>query len=73
MTFEPEWAQQDMTAVSRTCSRDGCDRALTRVHNATGIDAEGRVGPLWTCKDHRTELWMKVSDQLVAPLEWWPD
>ena len=37
------------------------------------IDAEGRVGPLWTCKEHRTELWMKVGDGLVAPLEWWPD
>jgi len=46
---------------------------LTRVHNATGIDAEGRVGPLWTCKDHRTELWMVGSAGLVAPLEWWPD
>ena len=56
-----------------TCSKDGCDRALTRVHGATGIDAEGRVGPLWTCKEHRTELWMKVGDGLVAPLEWWPD
>jgi hypothetical protein len=46
---------------------------LTLVHEATGIDAEGRVGPLWTCKVHRTELWMKVSGGLVAPLEWWPD
>ena len=44
-----------------------------RVHDATGIDAEGRVGPLWTCKNHRTELWMKIGNDLVAPLEWWPD
>jgi hypothetical protein len=73
MTFEPDWAQQDMTERIAICSRAGCGRALTRVHNATGIDAEGRVGPLWTCKDHRIELWMKVSDELVAPLEWWPD
>jgi hypothetical protein len=73
MTFEPDWAQQDMSEQVRTCSRQGCGRALTRVHNATGIDPEGRVGPLWTCKDHRIELWMKVSDGLVAPLEWWPD
>ena len=73
MTFEPDWSQQDMTDRIGTCSRDGCDRALTRVHNATGIDAEGRVGSLWTCKVHRTELWMKIGDELVAPLEWWPD
>jgi hypothetical protein len=56
-----------------TCSKEGCSRPLTRVHNATGIDAEGRVGPLWTCKEHRTELWMKSSAGLVAPMEWWPD
>ena len=62
-----------MTDQIATCSRDGCEKALTRVHNATGIDAEGRVGPLWTCKDHRTELWMVGSAGLVAPLEWWPD
>jgi hypothetical protein len=62
-----------MTDLIATCSRDGCDRELTRVHDATGIDAEGRVGPLWTCKNHRTELWMKVDNVLVAPLEWWPD
>ncbi len=73
MTFEPDWAQQDMSEQVGTCSRQGCGRALTWVHNATGIDPEGRVGPLWTCKDHRIELWMKVSDGLVAPLEWWPD
>jgi len=73
MTFEPDWAQQDMDEHVGICSRNGCGRALTRVHDATGIDAEGRVGPLWTCKDHRIELWMKVSDGLVAPLEWWPD
>jgi hypothetical protein len=73
MTFEPDWAQQDMDEQVGICSRNGCGRALTRVHNATGIDAEGRVGPLWTCKVHRIELWMKVSDGLVAPLEWWPD
>jgi len=63
----------EMTDLIGTCSKDGCGRDLTRVHDATGIDAEGRVGPLWTCKDHRTELWMKVGDDLVAPLEWWPD
>ncbi len=73
MAFEQDWAQQDITDRIGTCSRAGCDRALTRVHNATGIDAEGRVGSLWTCKDHRTELWMKFRDQLVVPLEWWPD
>jgi hypothetical protein len=56
-----------------TCSRNDCERALTRVHNATGIDPEGRVGPVWTCKDHRSELWMKIGAGLVAPLEWWPD
>jgi hypothetical protein len=55
------------------CSRDGCGRELSRVHGATGIDAEGRVGPLWTCKVHRTELWMRNIAGLVAPLEWWPD
>jgi hypothetical protein len=62
-----------MTDLIGTCSRDGCSRDLTLVHNATGIDADGRVGQLWTCKDHRTELWMKVDGELVAPLEWWPD
>lgn len=62
-----------MTVGTRTCPREGCDRELTRVHDATGIDAEGRVGPLWTCKEHRTELWMCGSAGLVAPLEWWPD
>lgn len=62
-----------MTGQIAACSRDGCERALTRVHDGTGIDAEGGVGPLWTCKDHRTELWMKSSTGLVAPLEWWPD
>ena len=62
-----------MTELIASCSKDGCDRELTRVHGATGIDAEGRVGRLWTCKEHRTELWMKVGDGLVAPLEWWPD
>ena len=62
-----------MSDVIETCSKEGCDRELTRVHGATGIDAEGRVGPLWTCKEHRTELWMKVGAGLVAPLEWWPD
>ena len=64
---------EGMTDLMGICSKDGCGRNLTRVHDATGIDAEGRVGPLWTCKDHRTELWMKVGDDLVAPLEWWPD
>ena len=34
------------------------------LHNATGMDADGRVGPLWTCKDHRTELWMKLGGSL---------
>jgi hypothetical protein len=63
----------DMTDLIATCTKDGCGRELSRVHDATGIDAEGRVGPLWTCKEHRTELWMKVGDGLVAPLEWWPD
>jgi hypothetical protein len=62
-----------MTDLSATCSKEGCDRELSRVHDATGIDAEGRVGLLWTCKDHRTELWMKVDGHLVPPLEWWPD
>jgi hypothetical protein len=62
-----------MTDLMAICSKEGCGRNLTRVHDATGIDAEGRVGPLWTCKDHRTELWMKVGGDLVAPLEWWPD
>jgi len=38
-----------------------------------GIDPEGRVGLLWTCKVHRTELWMQSDGGLVAPLEWWPD
>jgi hypothetical protein len=55
------------------CPKDGCGRELTRVHDATGIDAEGRVGPVWTCKEHRTELWMSSSVGLVPPLEWWPD
>jgi hypothetical protein len=62
-----------MTDQNWTCTREGCDRELTRVHDATGIDAEGRVGPLWTCKVHRTELWMKCDGGLVAPLEWWPN
>lgn len=62
-----------MTDQIAICSRDGCERKLTPVHDATGIDAEGRVGPLLTCKDHRTELWMLGSAGLVAPLEWWPD
>jgi hypothetical protein len=62
-----------MTQHRAICSKDGCSRELTLVHNATGIDAEGRVGALWTCKEHRTELWMKMSDGLVSPLEWWPD
>jgi hypothetical protein len=62
-----------MTDQYGTCSKEGCGRRLTRVHNATGIDAEGRVGPLWTCKVHRTELWMKGSAGPVAPIEWWPD
>jgi hypothetical protein len=62
-----------MTAENGTCSKEGCDRELTLVHNAKGIDAEGRVGQLWTCKDHRSELWMRGSAGLVAPLEWWPD
>ena len=55
---------EGMTDLMGICSKDGCGRNLTRVHDATGIDAEGRVGPLWTCKDHRTELWMKVGDDL---------
>ena len=46
---------------------------MTRVYDAMGIDAEGRVGLLWTCKVHRTELWMRGESGLVAPLEWWPD
>jgi hypothetical protein len=62
-----------MTNQIAICSRDGCERELTLVYNATGIDPEGRVGPVWTCKDHRDELWMKGSAGLVAPLEWWPD
>lgn len=61
------------TSAIGICSRDGCGRELSLVHGATGIDAEGRIGPLWTCKDHRTELWMKVAGDLVAPMEWWPD
>ena len=65
------WGERDTPDPVGTCSRDGCDRELTLVHNATGVDAEGRVGPLWTCKVHRTELWMRGSDGLVAPLEWW--
>jgi hypothetical protein len=80
MTFEHDWAHNEHDWANNeiadrigTCSKDGCERALSRVHSATGIDAEGRVGPLWTCKDHRTELWMKVGDGLVPPLEWWPD
>jgi hypothetical protein len=55
------------------CPKGECGRELTRVHDATGIDAEGRVGPVWTCKEHRTELWMSSSAGLVVPLEWWPD
>jgi hypothetical protein len=55
------------------CSREGCGKELSQVHDAKGIDAEGHVGLLWTCKTHRTELWMKRGDELVAPLEWWPD
>jgi hypothetical protein len=66
-------AEDDVSDRVGTCSKTGCGRALTRVHDATGIDAEGRVGPLWTCKAHRTELWMHVSGALVVPLEWWPD
>jgi hypothetical protein len=62
-----------MTEQIGTCSKKGCSKKLTRVHNATGIDAEGRVGSLWTCKVHRTELWLRVSNELVVPLEWWPD
>lgn len=62
-----------MTDSIGFCSRDGCGRQLSRVHDATGIDAEGRVGPLWTCKTHRTELWMRVGGGLVPPLEWWPN
>jgi hypothetical protein len=62
-----------MTDQNGNCSKDGCAKELTQVHNATGIDAEGRVGPVWTCKDHRTELWMNFSGELVPPLEWWPD
>jgi hypothetical protein len=72
MTFERDWTQETTDQIG-TCSRVGCGKALARVHNATGIDGEGRVGPLWTCKEHRTELWMKTVDGLVAPLEWWPD
>jgi len=62
-----------MTDLIGICSRSGCGRELSRVHDATGIDAEGRVGPLWTCKTHRTELWMWIDTGLVPPLEWWPD
>jgi hypothetical protein len=62
-----------MTVHTGICPKEGCGRELTRVHDATGIDPEGRVGPLWTCKEHRTELWMNGSAGLVAPLEWWPD
>ena len=69
----PDWILNSMTDQVATCSRDGCERALTLVHDATGIDAEGRVGPVWTCKVHRTELWMREGDSLVVPLEWWPD
>ena len=62
-----------MTDLIGICSRAGCGRELSRVQDATGIDAEGRVGPLWTCKTHRTELWMQIGSGLVPPLEWWPD
>ena len=62
-----------MAFQTAICSRDGCGRELTRVHDAMGIDPEGRVGLLWTCKVHRTELWMQSDGGLVAPLEWWPD
>ncbi len=55
------------------CTKVGCGKELTQVHNAKGIDPDGRVGLLWTCKVHRTELWMKRGEELVAPIEWWPD
>lgn len=73
--FDRRWTGQliDMADQIATCSRDGCGRELTRVHEAVGIDPEGRLGPLWTCKVHRTELWMRGSAGLVVPLEWWPD
>jgi hypothetical protein len=73
MTFEHEWSHNEIAERIGTCSKDGCHKPLSLVHSATGIDAEGRVGPLWTCKDHRTELWMKVGGVLVPPLDWWPD
>jgi hypothetical protein len=73
MTFERNGAYGDISERIGSCSKEGCGRALSRVHGATGIDAEGRVGPLWTCKKHRIELWMKVGDGLVPPLDWWPD
>jgi hypothetical protein len=62
-----------MSDQKATCSRAGCGRELSRVYDAMGIDAEGRVGLLWTCKVHRTELWMRGETGLVPPLEWWPD
>ena len=73
MTFEHDWSHSEIDERIDICSKDGCRKTLSLVHGATGIDSEGRVGPLWTCKDHRTELWMKVGDGLVPPLEWWPD
>jgi hypothetical protein len=73
MTFENDWSHDEIVERIDTCSKDECGKTLSLVHGATGIDAEGRVGPLWTCKDHRTELWMKAGDGLVPPLEWWPD
>lgn len=73
MAFDQDWMYDELADRVGTCSKDGCAKALSRVHGATGIDGEGRVGPVWTCKDHRTELWMKVDGTLVIPLEWWPD
>lgn len=74
---DPSRGQHEVTrevaASVGNCPREGCGRGLTRVHDATGIDGEGRVGPLWTCKAHRTELWMSGTDGPVPPLEWWPD
>jgi hypothetical protein len=69
-----EAGRTDVTAPANgSCPKEGCDRELTLVHDATGIDADGRVGTLWTCKVHRTELWMRSAAGLVVPLEWWPD
>ncbi len=62
-----------MTDRGSICTKEGCGRQLTQVHEAKGIDADGSVGLLWTCKVHRTELWMKRGEGLVAPIEWWPD